>query len=190
MRYPLPTANYAIAVCKLARYLLIINVSSQYYKDIAKVNHHQPINIKPRSDLVFVHTAIAEQYKCAVCLSVMANPSEIGCKFQHIFCTPCIATHFLHSSSCPQCRDKCSESEMKRMPFVERQINRLVVKCPNHKVSSDVADLCEAFDKKRTEAHQRRRRTQPVPGPTTSPPAPETGGEHFWALLIRATKRV
>eukprot|EP01083_Nonionella_stella_P089601 250050_1 len=98
---------------------------------------------------VFVDTEASKKFQCSVCYEIFKNPVQIGCD-DHIFCEDCITSTITHSFltmsggsgtavRCPICRASCEASSIRRVKFVERQINDLLVKCPNHAITDEKA---------------------------------------------------
>ena len=112
-----------------------------------------------RKNAIFEDKEAAEQYKCSICLNIMTDPTDIGCPNQHIYCGECItqlprllcSNHYLpHNYSCPQCRNLCSIFSTKKMPFIERQIKSLKVKCKNHQISAELISVLSRKNATRT----------------------------------------
>eukprot|EP01083_Nonionella_stella_P221041 790184_1 len=91
--------------------------------------------------LVFVNAEIAKTFECAICYQILKRPVQMGCS-DHIFCTACIKETISPESDlirCPICRASCKTESIRRVKFVERQINNLLVKCPNHVITTQKA---------------------------------------------------
>jgi hypothetical protein len=39
----------------------------------------------------------------------------------HVFCLPCLTSHFGYSPSCPKCRDRCSQTDILRLYLDESE---------------------------------------------------------------------
>eukprot|EP01083_Nonionella_stella_P082856 228857_1 len=91
--------------------------------------------------LVFVNPEAAKTFECAICYQILKRPVQMGCS-DHIFCTACIKETISPESDlirCPICRASCKTESIRRVKFVERQINNLLVKCPNHVITTQKA---------------------------------------------------
>ena len=69
------------------------------------------------------HEQELEDFKCAICLSVLAEPLLTSCG--HLFCDDCIDG--IHDN-CPTCRGNFTTSPDR---FIARKIGDIKVKCPN-----------------------------------------------------------
>eukprot|EP01083_Nonionella_stella_P082854 228853_1 len=88
--------------------------------------------------LVFVNPEAAKTFECAICYEILKKPVQIGCS-DHVFCKGCIkkvVSPETQSIRCPICRVSCKTKSIRRVKFVERQINNLLVKCPNHVITT------------------------------------------------------
>eukprot|EP01083_Nonionella_stella_P082855 228855_1 len=91
--------------------------------------------------LVFVNPEAAKTFECAICYEILKKPVQIGCS-DHVFCKGCIkkvVSPETQSIRCPICRVSCKTKSIRRVKFVERQINNLLVKCPNHVITTQKA---------------------------------------------------
>eukprot|EP01083_Nonionella_stella_P202934 740888_1 len=85
----------------------------------------------------FVNKQAAKEYECPICLEIMNQPVQIGCKGGHLFCKGCI-TEVIKSKptpilQCPICSTSFDpNSTTDTIQFIERKINDLTVLCPNH----------------------------------------------------------
>ena len=65
----------------------------------------------------------------------MTDPVDICCSGGHIYCYMCVRQLIIKSKSasflCPQCRSVSSMKSIRKIPFIDRQIKRLCVYCPN-----------------------------------------------------------
>ena len=86
----------------------------------------------------FVDDTAAGQYDCGICLNKLKNPVYIGCG-SHFFCNECILKLLSHSFSgqfpCPNCRHLCDQSQINRIEYIDRQMDQLQVRCPNHQIT-------------------------------------------------------
>ena len=102
-----------------------------------------------RPSLTFIDAETAKEFECSICLNVAFDPVDIGCENGHIFCNICIhrlrlESHSIHTFMCPSCRCVCNPQNIRKMPFIERQIKRLKIKCPNHSVTPRLEQLLDA----------------------------------------------
>eukprot|EP01083_Nonionella_stella_P221039 790182_1 len=91
--------------------------------------------------LVFVNPGAAKTFECAICYQILKKPVQMGCN-DHVFCKGCIkkvVSPETQSIRCPICRVSCKTKSIRRVKFVERQINNLLVKCPNHVITTQKA---------------------------------------------------
>lgn len=76
-----------------------------------------------------------------------------------LFCEECI-DKLVESKgavfSCPKCRKKCSQHQVKRVKFIDRQIKNLLIKCPNHEITAMKAVYIEKLEKKRNRNNPQR----------------------------------
>eukprot|EP01083_Nonionella_stella_P131844 400807_1 len=100
----------------------------------------------------FVDADAAKNFECVICFDMFKEPVQIGCN-DHIFCRRCI-TSMIHPESntikCPLCRVRCKASSIRGVKFVQRQMNQLLVKCPNHVISPKKAEYLTAKCKSKT----------------------------------------
>merc|ERR1712228_119318 len=99
-----------------------------------------------------------------ICLNVIFDPVDIGCENGHIFCNICIHRLRLESGHgiastfmCPSCRYVCYPQNIRKMAFIERQIKRLKIKCPNHCISPRMEKLFNANKRSRKRDNGRSR---------------------------------
>ena len=108
----------------------------------ARANRPNPASVEPYAVAdaftrppIFVDPEAAQQFECSICLSTVADPVDICCNGGHIYCHVCIRRLIIQSNShsflCPQCRSVCDMKSIRKMPFIDRQIKRLCVYCPN-----------------------------------------------------------
>eukprot|EP01083_Nonionella_stella_P019418 53965_1 len=85
----------------------------------------------------FVDLKAAEQFICSICLNVFNKPVQIGCT-GHVFCDECVQPLIKRDGTlrCPICRLQCHCNTIHRVQFIDRQIKNLLVKCPNHEMTS------------------------------------------------------
>eukprot|EP01084_Bolivina_argentea_P137661 242440_1 len=91
--------------------------------------------------VTFVDTDAASNFECIICLDLFKEPVQIGCN-DHIFCRRCITGMIqspMNTFKCPMCRVRCKASSIRRVQFIDRQINQLLVQCPNHTISTKKA---------------------------------------------------
>ena len=119
---------------------------------------------KKRRGLEFVDKALAEQYICSLCFAAMTDPASIGCSRQHLFCKKCIVDHLEHDSTCPQaqCKEKCLVSRVKTMPVVKKKIDKLQVRCPNHRLTTKMKELLGLDGPAENDSKIKRSATMPV----------------------------
>eukprot|EP01083_Nonionella_stella_P187543 689342_1 len=89
--------------------------------------------------MVFLDPAAAKTFECSVCYDLFKEPVIIGCN-DHIFCKECITKLVSPGTDlvrCPICRASSKASSIRSVKFVERQMNALLVKCPNHQMTSE-----------------------------------------------------
>jgi hypothetical protein len=82
---------------------------------------------------LFIDKKSAEDYKCAICYSLVSNMSDLACG--HAFCLECIKTDF--KSRCPLCR---AEIPVLPIPskFANAIISRLELHCRNQNLGCPV----------------------------------------------------
>ena len=108
---------------------------------------------------MFIKKDEANKYLCTICQHVCQNAIDIGCGNQHIFCSNCIKMYYQYSSNdnndinnnflhlndkttkCPSCQLKVKESTTYKLPFVDRLVSQLHVKCPNKITHKQLNDL-------------------------------------------------
>eukprot|EP00483_Globobulimina_turgida_P010233 UN10252 len=94
----------------------------------------------------FVEPKTAKEFECGICLDTFHQPVQIGCKEGHVFCKKCLTklrkeTPNKSTIRCPMCRQKCKVTKsFTRVPFIDRQIKNLMVKCPNHRITQQKAE--------------------------------------------------
>ena len=73
------------------------------------------------------HQQELEEFKCAICLDVIAEPVQTPCG--HLFCEQCIEDHKKSRNECPTCRTK----DITTTPdsYIARKIGGIRVMCPN-----------------------------------------------------------
>eukprot|EP01084_Bolivina_argentea_P175140 303346_1 len=85
------------------------------------------------STIHFVDNKETEKYFCAICQDIMTNPSQIGCTSSHVFCKECINQFMSQTNDwilkCPICTTPFVTNSVVEIPFIQRQINDLKVKC-------------------------------------------------------------
>eukprot|EP01083_Nonionella_stella_P112556 331280_1 len=105
----------------------------------------------------FVDPGAAKEFECGICLEIFVEPVQIGCDEGHIFCQSCVVGLFTSNRSrtkCPMCRGRCRPSQaLQRIPFIERQINNLMVQCPNHRITKQKASYLQKQSKARNQQH-------------------------------------
>eukprot|EP01083_Nonionella_stella_P298465 1013054_1 len=97
------------------------------------------IMAKDSPSTVFLDPEAAKSYQCSVCYDLFKDPVQIGCN-DHIFCKKCISKLVSPGTDlvrCPICRVSSKASSIRGVKFIERQINALLVKCPNHQMTSE-----------------------------------------------------
>eukprot|EP01083_Nonionella_stella_P145273 454915_1 len=93
----------------------------------------------------FVDGNAAAQYECVICLDVFEQAVQIGCNGGHVFCKKCIESCIRDRRiTCPMCRSTCLSESMQRVPFLDRQVGGLVVKCRNHRISQEKASYLKS----------------------------------------------
>merc|ERR1712228_1090 len=76
----------------------------------------------------------------------MGKPVYIGCS-SHIFCSDCIADLLQHNPTtnnqfpCPCCRKQCNSQSINRLLIIDRRMDQLLVKCPNHEITTKKAQI-------------------------------------------------
>eukprot|EP01083_Nonionella_stella_P221040 790183_1 len=118
--------------------------------------------------LVFVNPEAVKTFECAICYEILKKPVQIGCS-DHIFCKECIKKAIspeTQSIRCPICRFSCKAKSIRRVKFVERQINNLLVKCPNHVITIQKAQYLK--DKKGLKEDQNNKEGDPDTGDVSS----------------------
>ena len=65
---------------------------------------------------------------CCICTVVLEDPVESPCR--HVFCTSCVKPWIIKNSTCPQCRRKIDEKELKSVvPVLNNIINKQKICC-------------------------------------------------------------
>eukprot|EP00483_Globobulimina_turgida_P005920 UN05930 len=101
---------------------------------------------QPESSPSFIDPDAAKEFDCGICLQIVTDPVDIGCINGHIYCNICIARLILERNSnnqfmCPSCRCICNSESIRKMPFIQRQIKRLKIKCPNCEITPQLTAL-------------------------------------------------
>ena len=93
------------------------------------------------AEVTFVNPQAAQEFDCGICLSKLSKPVYIGCS-SHIFCSDCIADLLHHNQPttnhqfpCPTCRKLCDTQSINRLLIIDRRMDQLLVKCPNHEIT-------------------------------------------------------
>ncbi|KAI9488555.1 hypothetical protein BDB00DRAFT_38859 [Zychaea mexicana] len=69
---------------------------------------------------------------CGLCQGILDDPVQVRCPEDHMFCNSCIKSYLQQSRTCPHCLTDLDPSLFQPSKFVQRQIGRLRVRCPNH----------------------------------------------------------
>jgi len=104
----------------------------------------------------FVDPKAAEEFQCCICIELFKSAVQIGA-CGHVFCFACISRYQSGRDifPCPSCRQSCDSSSMGRVPFIDRQVNNLKVRCPNSQVTPERAEYL-----KRKQANSKKTSTQ------------------------------
>eukprot|EP01083_Nonionella_stella_P187968 691812_1 len=130
---------------------------------------NQAVSPKNKQDrtLSFIDAEAAKEFDCCICLQLLSDPVDIGCNNGHIFCRLCIARLILQSNNnqsnflCPSCRCVCQVQSVRKMPFIQRQVNNLKIHCPNQEITPSHAQL---FADRHARKKRRSRSCITVPG--------------------------
>ena len=107
---------------------------------------------------------VDEELLCGICTEVLHEPH--CCREGHTFCKGCITTSLDKKKTCPIDREKLTAETLSRVRPVENMVQKLVVRCPNHKTDDD--------DAAAPPAAKRVRGSLPVS------PAADPGTEDLW----------
>eukprot|EP01083_Nonionella_stella_P298466 1013056_1 len=105
------------------------------------------IMAKDSPSTVFLDPEAAKSYQCSVCYDLFKDPVQIGCN-DHIFCKECITKVVSPDTGllrCPICRVSSNANSIRSVKFIQRQINALLVKCPNHQISSEKSQYLNQY---------------------------------------------
>eukprot|EP01083_Nonionella_stella_P298468 1013063_1 len=100
------------------------------------------IMAKDSPSTVFLDPEAAKSYQCSVCYDLFKDPVQIGCN-DHIFCKECITKVVSPDTGllrCPICRVSSNANSIRSVKFIQRQINALLVKCPNHQITLEKSE--------------------------------------------------
>eukprot|EP01084_Bolivina_argentea_P231079 389777_1 len=92
--------------------------------------------------LQFVDNEAVKEYECGICLGVFKDPC-FACK-DHVFCRTCITQWEIKAQltriafTCPLCR-KPAEVKQNNCIDLKKEMEALLVKCPNHEITLDKA---------------------------------------------------
>merc|ERR1712154_514428 len=87
------------------------------------MNMKQDLNESvPAPSITFVDAEASKEFDCGICLNVIDDPVDIGCKNGHIFFNLCININLLLQANndketfgCPNCRCLCNKRSIRRM---------------------------------------------------------------------------
>ncbi|KAF9512655.1 hypothetical protein BS47DRAFT_1039053 [Hydnum rufescens UP504] len=58
-------------------------------------------------------------FRCSICYENEEALGALPCG--HVFCLPCLTSHFGYSPSCPKCRDRCSQTDILKLYLDESE---------------------------------------------------------------------
>ena len=79
----------------------------------------------PRSR--FDEPRIQADFECPICSDIVRDATDCG--HGHIFCRVCLTDAVAQAPRCPLCQKPCRVGTFLAVPFVDRQIMQLRVKC-------------------------------------------------------------
>ncbi|KAN0039828.1 hypothetical protein ACTA71_007065 [Dictyostelium dimigraforme] len=89
---------------------------------------------------LLVNKDIDDSFFCPICLKIMIDARQ-GCSEGHVFCNSCITSWLKEKKNCPICRLYISPKYLSKNKYLESNIKRIEVYCPNKKDLNNVDDV-------------------------------------------------
>ncbi|KAM9972848.1 hypothetical protein ACTFIR_012218 [Dictyostelium discoideum] len=90
-------------------------------------------------DDLLVNKDIDDSFTCPICLKLLVDARQ-GCSEGHVFCNNCITSWLKNKNNCPVCRLHISQNCLSKNRFLESNIKKTKVFCPNKNDLNDLND--------------------------------------------------
>ena len=156
------------------------------------LSRYHPLTMDEDDPYYWKHTSIPEvhqldaQLRCLICKDYFKAPVMTSCS--HTFCSRCIRRHISLEQSCPACRQRESESSLRRNPVVEELVQSFFQLRP--RLLDLVRDTPSALPQKGFESEATPPTPQAFPCPICDDSFPESEiNNHVNACLTNPSKR-